>query len=58
MSVTTRWRPLTVPGSMSEISGMPVPSTIEQAEPGGVNWTTRMPSRGSTSTFKSNPACS
>jgi hypothetical protein len=28
---------------MSEISCMPVPKTIEQADPGGVNWTTRMP---------------
>ena len=34
------------PGS---IVGRPVPTTIEQAEPGGVSWTTRVPGFGSVS---------
>jgi hypothetical protein len=46
MSSTTSWRPLIEPGSMSE---SPIPMTIEQAEPDGVSWTTRMPELGSVS---------
>src|SRR5438132_7829687 len=44
MSATTRWMPLIEPGFMSEIPDIPVPKTIAQADPGGVNWTTRMDS--------------
>jgi hypothetical protein len=42
---------------MSEIPGMPVPKTIVQADPGGVNCTTRMVSLIWLSTPSSNPAC-
>src|SRR5207245_2798240 len=38
MSVTTRCVPRYEPGAASV---SPVPMVIEQAEPGGVNWTTR-----------------
>src|SRR5919199_1167195 len=51
-------QPLTDPGGISEISDIPVPITIEQAEPGGVNWTTLIVSVGWVSTFNSNPAFS
>jgi hypothetical protein len=51
MSVTHSWRPWSVPGS---IFARPLPIEIEQAEPGGVSWTTRKSSFGwwSTSTTK------
>ena len=45
-SWTTSWTPLTEPGSPS---GRPSPSTTEQAEPGGVSCTTRIPELGRTS---------
>ena len=43
---------------MSEMPSMPVPKTIEQCEPGGVSWMTRIPSVGLTSTSSLNPAFS
>jgi hypothetical protein len=46
MSSTTSWRPFNEPGS---IGGSPVPMTIEQAEPGGVSWTTRVSGAGKVS---------
>jgi hypothetical protein len=49
MSLTVICRPPSEPGSPGLI---PVPIVIEQAEPGGVIWTTRKsPSRWSTSTL-------
>src|SRR5262249_33581918 len=48
MSLTTRCRPRRVPAGMSS-HGMPVVRVIEQAEPGGVSWTTPTPSAGRTS---------
>ena len=44
MSFTTRWSPFTEPGAISLIGPIPVPKTIAQAAPGGVNCTTHMPS--------------
>src|SRR5918995_368977 len=51
MSGTTRWRPWTEPGG---VSTMPTPMQIEQAEPGGVSWTTRnaSPKRSSRAAVK------
>ena len=36
-STTTRWRPLTEPGTMSLIGPIPVPKTTAQLDPGGVS---------------------
>ena len=43
MSVTTRWVPREEPGAASVI---PIPNVSEQADPGGVSWTTRNRSFG------------
>ena len=41
-----------------ELLTIPVPNTIEQAEPAGVSWTTRNPSAGLASTSTVKPICS
>ena len=45
------------PGSMA-MAGRPAPSTIEQDDPGGVSWTTRIESPGRTSWSSSKPTLS
>jgi hypothetical protein len=52
MSSTTSWMPLSDPGS----DGVnPVPMTIEQPDPCGVSWQTRVPGLGSLSWSTSKP---
>lgn len=57
MSSTTRWSPFIVTASLDR-AGRPRARTIEQAEPGGVNGTTRTPSAGTTSWSTVKPICS
>src|SRR5829696_3660344 len=55
MSGTTSCRPWTEPGAISTI---PLPTAIEQADPGGVSCTTCMSSLILVSWWTANPACS
>jgi hypothetical protein len=52
MSPTQIWTPFSEPGTPSP---MPLPTMIEQPDPGGVNWTIRTPSIGLSSTSTSKP---
>jgi hypothetical protein len=56
MSVTTSCRFRSEPGAISSV--IPTPMQIEHAEPGGVSWTKRSPSRTVTSTSRWKPAFS